>query len=179
MERLIVRTVCDTPSCKEKGNIVRSVYRRSRATVTAVLLSAVATVGLQASPAQAAYGVCNTTATYGGEVSLRVPARTDNGTSCYIAYGTGSDSAVRAVQDAIYFCYRGTTAYDRMIDSGGRDGRYGDGMVSAMKWLQANKLGLSGSDVDGVYGPTVRDRLQWPLRWVGGTPVGVGDCSRY
>ncbi|WP_328766024.1 hypothetical protein [Streptomyces sp. NBC_00286] len=107
-----------------------------------------------------------------------MPARTDNGTSCYIGYQTGSVGAVKAVQDAIYYCYRGTTAYDRMMNAGGRDGIYGDGMVSAMKWLQANKLGLSGSAVDGVYGPTTASRLLWPLRWSAGTPVGVGDCTK-
>lgn len=92
-------------------------HRRSLATVTGVLLSAVVSLGLQATPAQAAYGPCNTTGTYGGEVVIRVPARTDNGTSCYIGYQTGSVGAVKAVQDAIYYCYRGTTAYDRMMNA--------------------------------------------------------------
>jgi len=150
-------------------------YRKFLATVIAVLFSALATVGLQATPAHAAYGVCNTTATYtfqpNPSIKIVIPHRTDNGSSCYISYRTGSAAAVTAIQRAIYYCYPGTFAYNKMMATGGIDGIYGSGMVEAMKWIQANKLGLSGASVDGVYGPTTGSRMQWS--WTDNS----GNCS--
>ncbi|MFD0336892.1 peptidoglycan-binding domain-containing protein [Streptomyces erythrogriseus] len=44
----------------------------------------------------------------------------------------------------------------------GADGVYGDGTVSAVRWLQANRLGVSA---DGVYGPDTRAAMLWPDYW--------------
>lgn len=127
--------------------------------------------GLSASPmmttqAHAAYGPCNTTSwrdvpTLGPANEYKIPARSGNGISCYMKYYTGSESAVRAMQQAIQICYGGTYAARRITNSGGADGVYGSGTVDAVRWLQKNKLGLASS-ADGVYGPQTRSRMKWP-----------------
>lgn len=92
----------------------------------------------------------------------KIPARTENGISCYLGYEVGSRSAVEALQQAVIICYGGTWAVHRISNSGGADGSYGPGTVEAVRWLQSNKLGLTGSAADGVYGPDTRSRMQWP-----------------
>ncbi|MFK4246156.1 peptidoglycan-binding domain-containing protein [Micromonospora chokoriensis] len=121
---------------------------------------------MTAAPAHAAYGPCNTTvhrtdglAVYNYYV---VPARTDNGLSCYMQWQTGSSNAVRALQNAILRCYGSTYAARRIRDTGGADGFYGTGTVDAVRWLQANRLGVSA---DGVYGPATRQAMWWPDYW--------------
>ncbi|MEU2447044.1 peptidoglycan-binding domain-containing protein [Streptomyces althioticus] len=117
-------------------------------------------------PAHAAYGPCNTTVkrTDGLAVNnyYRVPARTGNGLSCYMQRNTGSANAVTALQRAILRCYSSTPAASRIRSSGGADGIYGDGTVWAVRWLQANRLGVSA---DGVYGPDTRAAMRWPDYW--------------
>ncbi|MEV6245674.1 peptidoglycan-binding domain-containing protein [Streptomyces sp. NPDC051742] len=136
--------------------------------VLALLFAAGLTASpVMTAPAHAAYGLCNTTSwrdvpTLGGTSNeYRVPARTDNGLSCYLRYFEGSSAAVEELQKAIIICYGGTWASQRISNSGGADGVYGTGTVEAVKWLQINKLGLSGS-ADGVYGPDTRSRMLWP-----------------
>ncbi|MFJ8754453.1 hypothetical protein ACIREO_34820 [Streptomyces sp. NPDC102441] len=95
-------------------------------------------------PAHAAYGPCNTTSwrdvpTLGGENDFKIPARSGNGSSCYLSYYEGSSPAVKALQQAITICYPGTWASTRIHNSGGADGVYGTGMVAAVRWLRINK----------------------------------------
>jgi putative peptidoglycan binding protein len=132
--------------------------------------------GLAASPmmvmsAHAAIGTCNTTSWRDvpdrpGDNVYKIPARTGDGLSCYMGYYQGSKSAVEALQQAIMVCYPGTWASQRIYDAGGVDGVYGTGTVEAVRWLQINKLGLSGS-ADGIYGPQTRSRLRWPYYYHG------------
>jgi murein L,D-transpeptidase YcbB/YkuD len=145
--------------------------------------------GLTASPmmattAHAAYGVCNTTAwpdvpDRPGDNRFWVPARTNNGLSCYMGYQQGSRSAVEAVQLAVIQCYNGTWAAQRIRSSGGADGVYGVGTVEAVKWLQKNRFGFTGSDADGVYGPKTRAKLQWPLFWHGAQLITCSNPSTF
>ncbi|WP_203588096.1 peptidoglycan-binding domain-containing protein [Actinospica acidiphila] len=67
-----------------------------------------------------------------------------------------------ALQRAILRCYSSTPAASRIRSSGGADGIYGDGTVWAVRWLQANRLGVSA---DGVYGPDTRAAMRWPDYW--------------
>ena len=71
-----------------------------------------------------------------------------------------------ALQRAIVYCYSGTYAANRINATGGADGVYGTGTVDAVRWLQANRLGVSA---DGDYGPATREQMQWPLYTEGGT----------
>ncbi len=114
---------------------------------------------MMTAPAHAAYGPCNTTVKRadGYLASYTVPARTDNGTSCYMQYHTGSSNAVKTLQTSILRCYSGTYAADRIRATGGADGIYGTGTVDAVRWLQS-MLGLSA---DGVYGPATRNAIKW------------------
>ncbi|MFE1795060.1 peptidoglycan-binding domain-containing protein [Streptomyces sp. NPDC059517] len=134
---------------------------------------------MMTAPAHAAYGPCNTTVkrTDGLNNSgnhFTVPARTGNGLSCYMQYQTGSDNAVTALQRAIVYCYPGTYAANRIINTGGADGSYGDGTVDAVRWLQANRLGVSA---DGVYGPATRGQMRWPLYTPGGIYIACLDTG--
>ncbi|MFC9269269.1 peptidoglycan-binding domain-containing protein [Streptomyces zhihengii] len=117
-------------------------------------------------PAHAAYGPCNTTVKRTDGVAVHnyyvVPARSGNGLSCYMRYATGSENAVTALQKAILRCYGTTPAAQKIRDSGGADGSYGSGTVEAVRWLQANRLGVSA---DGVYGPATRAAMEWPDYW--------------
>ncbi|MBM9620831.1 peptidoglycan-binding domain-containing protein [Streptomyces zhihengii] len=117
-------------------------------------------------PAHAAYGPCNTTVKRTDGVAVHnyyvVPARSGNGLSCYMRYATGSANAVTALQKAILRCYGTTAAAQKIRDSGGADGSYGTGTVEAVRWLQANRLGVSA---DGVYGPATRAAMKWPDYW--------------
>ncbi|MGW1141898.1 peptidoglycan-binding domain-containing protein [Streptomyces zhihengii] len=117
-------------------------------------------------PAHAAYGPCDTTVKRTDGVAVHnyyvVPARSGNGLSCYMRYATGSGNAVTALQKAILRCYGTTPAAQKIRDSGGADGSYGSGTVEAVRWLQANRLGVSA---DGVYGPATRAAMEWPDYW--------------
>ncbi|MEV4684624.1 peptidoglycan-binding domain-containing protein [Streptomyces kurssanovii] len=123
---------------------------------------------MMTAPAHAAYGPCNTTSwrdvphLSGTSNEYKIPARTDNGLSCYLGYQVGSSSAIEALQQAIMICYGGTWAAQRIGNSGGADGSYGPATVEAVRWLQINRLGLTGSAADGVYGPNTRSRMEWP-----------------
>jgi hypothetical protein len=128
-------------------------------------------VGLTASPmmtapAHAAYGPCNTAVKRTDGLAVynyyRIPARTGNGLSCYMQWQTGSSSAVKALQKAILRCYGDTRAATLIRSSGGADGIYGTGTVDAVRWLQANRLGVGA---DGVYGPATRQAMMWPDYW--------------
>ncbi|MFF0670694.1 peptidoglycan-binding domain-containing protein [Streptomyces tendae] len=126
---------------------------------------------MMTAPAHAAYGPCNTTVkrTDGlGDTGnyYRVPARSGNGLSCYMQYQTGSSNAVTALQRAILECYPGTYAANRISATGGADGSYGNGTVDAVRWLQANRLGVTA---DGVYGPATRGEMLWPLYYKSGS----------
>ena len=131
---------------------------------------------IMTAPAHAAYGPCNTTVKRtdglgdGGNPGnhYKIPARTGNGLSCYMEYQTGSSNAVTALQRAIVSCYPGTYAANRINATGGADGSYGTGTVDAVRWLQANRLGVSA---DGDYGPATREQMQWPLYTAGGTYI--------
>ncbi|MFG3215579.1 peptidoglycan-binding domain-containing protein [Streptomyces tendae] len=99
----------------------------------------------------------------------RVPAPTGNGLSCYMQYQTGSSNAVAALQRAILSCCPGTYAANRISATGGADGSYGSygtGTVDAVRWLQANRLGVTA---DGVYGPATRGEMLWPLYYKSGS----------
>ncbi|MDT0567081.1 peptidoglycan-binding domain-containing protein [Streptomyces sp. DSM 3412] len=132
---------------------------------------------MMTAPAHAAYGPCNTTVKRtdglgsGGNPGnhYKIPARTGNGLSCYMKYQTGSPNAVRELQWAIVFCYSGTYAANRINATGGIDGIYGTGTVDAVRWLQANRLGVSA---DGEYGPATREQMQWVLYTEGGNSIG-------
>ncbi|WP_261993812.1 peptidoglycan-binding domain-containing protein [Streptomyces sp. t39] len=133
----------------------------------ALLLGAGLTASpMMTTPAHAAYGPCNTTVQRTDGVAVNnyyvVPARTGNGLSCYMQWQTGSSNAVTALQRAILRCYGSTPAAERIRDSGGADGVYGTGTVEAVRWLQANRLGVSA---DGVYGPATRAAMWWPDYW--------------
>ncbi len=129
---------------------------------------------MMTAPAHAAYGPCNTTVKRtdglgdGGNPGnhYKIPARTGNGLSCYMEYQTGSEIAVMRLQMAIVYCYPGTYAANRINATGGTDGSYGTGTVDAVRWLQANRLGVSA---DGDYGPATREQMQWPLYTEGGS----------
>lgn len=138
---------------------------------TAGLLLAALPIGLAASPSQAAStGSCNTASTRTLGLSAyphdygKIPL---NGGSwdCWMGNGhgttTGQKNAVKALQRNILTCYSSTTAAKRIRDSGGDDGLYRSGMVSAMKAFQRYQLGFTGSDVDGVYGVKTRKAMRW------------------
>ncbi|MFD6275272.1 peptidoglycan-binding domain-containing protein [Streptomyces sp. NPDC060209] len=118
---------------------------------------------MMTAPAHAAYGPCNTTVKRTDGLAINnyytVPARTGNGLSCYMQWQTGSSNAVKALQRAVLRCYDNTYAADRIRATGGADGNYGTGTVDAVRWLQANRLGVSA---DGVYGPATRQAMWWP-----------------
>jgi hypothetical protein len=59
--------------------------------------------------------------------------------------------------------HSGTPAAQYIVESGGIAGVYGEGTVKAVRWLQANRLGFTGSNVDGTYGPATRSALMWPM----------------
>ncbi|MGW5733201.1 MULTISPECIES: peptidoglycan-binding domain-containing protein [Streptomyces] len=145
--------------------------------VLALLFAAGLTASpLMTAPAHAAYGPCTTTVKRtdglgsGGIPGnhYKIPARTGNGLSCYMAYQTGSSNAVTALQRAIVSCYSGTYAANRITATGGADGSYGTGTVDAVRWLQANRLGVSA---DGEYGPATREQMRWPLYTENGTYI--------
>lgn len=121
---------------------------------------------MMTAPAHAAYGPCNTTVKRTDGLAVNnhytVPARSDNGLSCYLQWQTGSSNAVKALQTAILRCYSDTYAASRIRATGGADGVYGTGTVDAVRWLQANRLGVSA---DGVYGPATRQGMRWPAYW--------------
>ncbi|MCX4908385.1 peptidoglycan-binding protein [Streptomyces sp. NBC_00878] len=118
---------------------------------------------MMTTPAHAAYGPCNTTVKRASGIlaTYTVPARTDNGTSCYMQYHTGSENAVKVLQLAILRCYSDTYAANRIRATGGADGFYGTGTVDAVRWLQS----MLGVSADGVYGPATRNALKWPAYW--------------
>jgi len=133
---------------------------------------------LTTAPAHAATGICNTTVwrdvpPAGGSNDYRIPARSGSGVSCHMGYYQGSRPAVEALQHAIAICYPGTWAARRIGGVYGADGYYGTATVEAVKWLQINRLGLSGS-ADGIYGPQTRSRLKWPLYYQGAL---LDSCS--
>ncbi|MGW6279102.1 peptidoglycan-binding domain-containing protein [Kribbella sp. NPDC055071] len=130
-----------------------------------LILTAVPLAVATSVPAQAAYEECNLGSWLhlGAGEYVKVPARTGNGMYCYMGYQQGSDTAVASLQTAIELCYPGTPADDYIQNSGGVDGIYGTGTVSAVRWLQANRLGFTGSDVDGAYGPATRGAMKWPV----------------
>ncbi|MEU5139318.1 peptidoglycan-binding domain-containing protein [Streptomyces sp. NPDC021139] len=145
--------------------------------VLALLFAAGLTASpMMTAPAHAAYGPCNTTVKRtdglgsGGVPGnhYKIPARTGNGLNCYMEYQTGSSNAVTALQRAILSCYSGTYAANRINATGGADGVYGTGTVDAVRWLQANRLGVSA---DGDYGPATRGQMLWPLYTAGGTYI--------
>ncbi|MFG2429283.1 peptidoglycan-binding protein [Streptomyces sp. NPDC048590] len=149
----------------------------SAGAMTAAALSLAVATG---APAQAAtYSACNTTKTvYTGNYEyVKVPSHSNSGLSCNLKLGTGSKSAVKALQDAIMTCYSGTAAYDAIRNSGGVDGVYGAGTVKAVKLLQKNQLGFTGSAVDGVYGPNTRKAMYWQLLGKGGIPLYPWMCK--
>lgn len=112
-------------------------------------------VALGSQPAQA-YGPCTGTVTIEG-AALPKPM------PCYLGPGAGAESAVRALQKAIVLCYSSTAAARYVINSGGIDGDYGPGTVNAVKWLQSNRFGFTGSDVDGVFGPASDRKMRYPF----------------
>lgn len=154
--------------------------RMAALAVLALVLAAGLTVSpVATAPADAAYGTCNTTSwrdvpSLGGDNVYQIPARSGNGISCYMGYRQGSESAVSALQRAILICYSDTPAYGMVFNSGRDDGIYGAGTVAAVKWLQKNRLGLTGSNADGVYGPQTRSRLKWPHYYHG---AALYSCS--
>ncbi|MFE7226190.1 peptidoglycan-binding domain-containing protein [Nocardioides sp. NPDC057577] len=128
--------------------------RMMAAALLAVLLpGGLVTVGAQ--PAQA-YGPCTGSETIEG-AALPKPM------PCYMGPGAGAKSAVEALQKAIVLCYSSTAAARYVINSGGFDGAYGPGTVSAVKWLQSNRFGFTGSDVDGVFGPASDRKMRYPF----------------
>lgn len=141
------------------------------AVASAGLLLALLPLGVSTSSAQAAStGSCNTASTRNLGLTAyphdyaKLPLN-GGSVSCWMGKGHGTTAgqrrAVRAVQNNIMTCYSGTTAAARIRNSGGDDGIYGDGMVSAIKAFQKYQLGLSGSDVDGVYGAKTRGGSRW------------------
>ena len=149
---------------------MRAMKRGKRALLASLtlILTAVPLTVVTSLPAEAAYGVCDTASwRYAGGVGTdqytKVPARTGSGMYCYMGNQQGSKSAVKALQDAIYTCYWDTPAADYIQQSGGIDGVYGEGTVKAVRWLQANRLGFTGSNVDGTYGPATRSAMKWPM----------------
>ncbi|MFD7076942.1 peptidoglycan-binding domain-containing protein [Nocardioides sp. NPDC059952] len=143
-----------------------------RASVAAVgLLLASLPLGLAASPSPAAStGSCNTASTRNLGLSAyphdygKIPLNSSSW-DCWMGKGHGTTAgqkrAVKAVQNNILTCYSGTTAAARIRNSGGADGVYGDGMVSAIKAFQRYQLGFTGSAIDGVYGVKTRKGMRW------------------
>jgi peptidoglycan hydrolase-like protein with peptidoglycan-binding domain len=149
---------------------MRAVQRGRRAllaTLTLILTGGSLAV-VTSLPAEAAYGVCDSASwRYAGGVGTdeytKVPVHTGSGMYCYMGSQQGSKSAVMALQDAIQTCYWDTPAAEYIDQSGGVDGVYGEGTVKAVRWVQANRLGFTGSDVDGIYGPATRSAMKWPM----------------
>lgn len=135
---------------------------------TMLTFFAVSTVALPAAQAQSvaptAYGPCNGTVKRTDGLApnnyYRIPKRTNNGLNCYLAWQEGGKEAVKALQGAVLRCYDDTYAARRINATGGADGTYGTGTVDAVRWLQNNRLGLTG---DGVYGPATRKKMKWPF----------------
>lgn len=149
---------------------MRAMKRGKRALLASLtlILTAVPLTVVTSLPAEAAYGVCDSASwRYAGGVGTdeytKVPVRTGSGMHCYMGNQQGSTSAVKALQDAIQTCYSGTPAAQYIVASGGIDGVYGEGTVKAVCWLQANRLGFTGSNVDGTYGPATRSAMMWPM----------------
>jgi hypothetical protein len=160
---------------------MRVMRRRSQALLTGlVMVGASLSLALVTStPAHAAYGPCNSVSlrSVGNHEYVRVPIRVGNGLDCYMRQGHGTTAAVRAMQEAIVTCYSGTAAARLIRDSGGADGVYGAGTTSAVRSLQRNQLGFTGSDVDGVFGPKTRKAMRWQLRGSSGAPLYPWQCK--
>ncbi|NGO77646.1 peptidoglycan-binding protein [Streptomyces sp. YC504] len=149
----------------------------------AVTISGLSTVPLAAAPAAAAANdPCgDTTIRTRSELTLIIIPRIRAGVSlCYVKLGM-SGNYVYALQVNILVCYAGTPAATYVKNSGGADGVYGTGTRDAFKWIQRNVWGLTGSDVDGVYGPYARDHMHFALWWHKDTvpSTTTGKCSKY
>ncbi len=150
----------------------------------AILVTSLAAI--TASPAQAATirkcdGVMGHAAGYGTYHKVPVRRYSDgSGTMrCYMDYGT-TGKEVAALQRAIVHCYPASTAATYIKDHGGVDGKYYYWTARAVRWIQAYRLGFSGGDVDGVYGPMTRNHIKWPEYWLAnGKRRGSSYCSRY
>ncbi|MEU9203250.1 peptidoglycan-binding domain-containing protein [Streptomyces sp. NPDC048332] len=160
---------------------MRAISRRLQVLVTATAVTA-ASLSLAVatgSSAQAAVAACNTTSLrYTGNYEyVRVPARSGSGVSCNLKLGTGSTSAVKALQDTIVTCYSSSAAARLIQNSGGIDGSYGAGTVKAVKSLQKYQLHFTGSNVDGVFGPKTRSAMMWQVRGDKGAPFYPWMCK--
>ncbi|MFE9857441.1 hypothetical protein [Streptomyces sp. NPDC005780] len=149
--------------------------------VTISCLSAV-TFASESATAAATHPCSGTTIRSRPVNRLIVVPRIDAGVSlCYVQQGMRG-SYVYTLQVNILVCYAGTPAAASIKNSGGADSVYGAGTRDAFKWIQKNVWGLSGSNVDGVYGPYARDHMLFALWHHNGNFIPTetaGGCSRY
>lgn len=129
--------------------------RKMMATALLAVLIPGGLVAVGSQPAQA-YGPCTGAVTIEGAALPRPMP-------CYLAPGEGADNAVKALQRAIIDCFSTTAAGRYVINSGGIDGDYGTGTANAVAWLQRNRFGFTGSDVDGVFGPASDRKMLYPF----------------
>jgi hypothetical protein len=150
--------------------------------ITAAPANAAAPVFASGPAAAAAIHPCGETTirTRSALTLIIVPRIRGSISTCYARQGMSGDY-VYALQVNILVCYAGTPAATYIKNSGGADGVYGAGTRDAFKWIQKNVWGLTGSNVDGVYGPYARDHMLFALWWHTNTvPTTTnGRCSRY
>ncbi|WAU82717.1 hypothetical protein O1Q96_25235 [Streptomyces sp. Qhu-G9] len=149
--------------------------------ITAAPANAAAPVFASGSAAAAASPCGETTIRSRTDNTLIIVPRIRGGIStCYVQQGMSGDY-VYALQINVLVCYSGTPAATYIKNSGGADGVYGTGTREAFKWIQKNVWGLTGSNVDGVYGPYARDHMLFAVWWHTNLnpTTTTGRCSRY
>ncbi|MFD8050409.1 peptidoglycan-binding protein [Streptomyces chartreusis] len=163
---------------------MRTTHRlRAMFAALAVTIGGLSGVALADGPAAAAASTpCSDTTirTRTANTLIIVPRIRAGVSLCYVQQGMSGDY-VYALQVNILVCYSGTPAATYIRNSGGADGVYGAGTRDAFKWIQKNVWGLTGSNVDGVYGPYARDHMLFALWYhTNLNPTSTtGGCSRY
>ncbi|MET9373121.1 peptidoglycan-binding domain-containing protein [Streptomyces sp. NPDC002992] len=117
---------------------------------TAVAAPAAGPVAVQEADFGAAATACaswtkisKTSTTY-----IRLPATGGGSITCEMSQGANGNH-VRALQNALKFCYGRSIAVD---------GSFGPATATALRYAQ----GQAGAGVDGIYGPETRDKIKWP-----------------
>jgi peptidoglycan hydrolase-like protein with peptidoglycan-binding domain len=91
-----------------------------------------------------------------GTHKIYVPATSSGSRNCLLGQGNQSQ-AVGVLQLAL----NGPTSggcYGRSISA---DGIFGPLTKTALKWVQQNKLGMTGSQIDGIYGVNTHNKIKF------------------
>lgn len=130
--------------------------RRISSALVAIVL-AIAGGAFVAQPASAAAVSCNVSSTHYHSTHNSsphlIPSYGNGGTElCHMGYNISSfNSGVTVLQHTLKVCYKVNIT---------PDGYYGNDTIAALKVAQRAE-GLTGADVDGLYGPQTRKLLLW------------------